>query len=254
MSKSKKLNSKLMQLFVLEYIKDFNATQAAIRAGYKSDTAKQKAYGLLKDERIKQAIDEAIAERKERLHIDADNVLYKWWQIATADYNELTQLRRVNCRYCWGNEHEYQWTPKEYEKACHEAEINMAADPTNIGGLNFDANRPPHPDCPECNGNGVEQVYIADTTKLSPEANLIYQGVKQTKFGLEVTTVDRMKALDNVARHLGMFKETINHVSEDGSMSPEPAPDLSRLTDDELRQLAVITAKTKGNSGGTGQA
>lgn len=29
--------------------------------------------------------------------IDADTVLFQWWQIANADPNELTQLRRFNC-------------------------------------------------------------------------------------------------------------------------------------------------------------
>ena len=52
-------------------------------------------------------------------------------------------------------------------------------------------------------------------------------------------TADRMKALDNVARHLGMFKDTVNHVSEDGSMSPpqpltpESAKAISKDLDDE---------------------
>ena len=39
-------------------------------------------------------------------------------------------------------------------------------------------------------------------------------------FGVKINMADQMKALDNVARHLGMFKDTVNHVSEDGSMSP----------------------------------
>lgn len=45
---------------------------------------------------IQNAIDEVIADRRKRFRIDADTVLLQWWQIANADPNELTQLRRFN--------------------------------------------------------------------------------------------------------------------------------------------------------------
>lgn len=222
MTKFDDLPSDKQRFFVLEYIIDFNATRAAIAAGYSEATATQQGYKLINDERVAAAIDEAIAERRKRLRIDADNVLHKWWQISTADYNELMQVRRVNCRYCWGREHEYQWTAKEYERACQEAEAEQLHEPSNIGGLDFNHNKAANQDCPECGGAGVEKIIINDSTQLSHAANLVYQGVKQTKTGLEVMTVDRMKALDNVARHLGMFKDTVNHISDDGSMSSKP--------------------------------
>lgn len=203
----KPITSKLMQMFVIEYIKDFKGTRAAIDAGYSPKTARQKANELLNDPRIESAVNDAIKDRMKRLRIDADNVLFKWWQIATADYNELTQLRRFNCRYCWGEDHEYQWTPKQYERACLDAQKDDQPEPYNLGGEFFERKRAPHPDCPECGGDGMEDIYFADTTQLSPQAKLLYQGAKETKFGIEIQTADRMKALDNVARHLGMFNE-----------------------------------------------
>jgi len=215
----KKLTT-MMQLFALEYIVDFNGKEAAIRAGYKPNYAGQQANRMLNDERILVAINEAIVERKKRLFITQDQVVTMWWQIANADPNELTQLRRFNCRYCWGDDHEYQWTPKQYERACLDAQKDDQPEPYNLGGGFYDRKRPPHPDCPECSGDGTEDVYFADTTKLSPQAKLLYQGVEQTKFGVKINMADQMKALDNVARHLGMFKDTVNHVSEDGSMTP----------------------------------
>lgn len=219
MAKAKALTPK-MKLFVLEYIIDYNGTQAAIRAGYSEKYAAQQAQKLLADDRINAAIEDAIADCVKRCHITKDMVLLKWWQIANADYNELTQLRRLNCRYCWGIDHEYQWTPKEYERACEKAMADNEPEPLNVGGTDYDRNKGANPDCPECSGHGIEHVYFADTTKLSAQAKLLFQGVKETKSGVEVMTADRMKALDNVARHLGMFKDTVNHVSEDGSMTP----------------------------------
>lgn len=206
-SKSKTLTEKKYQLFAERYIIDFNAAAAAIDAGYSPKRAAQQGYKLLQDERVQAAIDVAIAARKKRLRIESDTVLLKWWDIVNADPNELTQLRRFNCRYCWGENHEYQWTPKQYERACSDAQKDDKPEPDNLGGTFFDRKRAPHPDCPECSGEGIEDIYFADTTQLSPQAKLLYQGVEQTKFGLKINMVDKMKALESVARHLGMFNE-----------------------------------------------
>lgn len=208
----------MMQLFALEYIIDFNGKEAAIRAGYKPNYAGQQAHRLLNDERVLSAITDAIAERKKRLFITQDQVVTMWWQIANADYNELSSVRRVACGYCYGDN------------------ITMGDDDD---AREIDPSREPNPDCGICRGEGSPHVHIADTSKLSPSAKLLYQGAKETKFGIEVMTADRMKALDNVARHLGMFKDTVNHVSEDGSMSPpqpltpESAKAISKDLDDE---------------------
>lgn len=196
---SKKLTNTKHQMFVDEYIIDFNAKEAAIRAGYSPKTAAQQGYRLLQDERIGAAIDEAIAKRTKRMHITQDHVLGMWWQIANADYSELSSVRRVACGYCYGDN------------------ITMGDDDD---AREIDPSRDPNPDCGICRGEGSPHVHIADTEKLSPAAKLLYQGAKETKFGIEIQTADRMKALDNVARHLGMFKDTVNHVSEDGSMTP----------------------------------
>lgn len=208
----------MMQLFALEYVIDFNGKEAAIRAGYKPNYAGQQAHRLLNDERVLSAITDAIAERKKRLFITQDQVVTMWWQIANADYNELSSVRRVACGYCYGD--------------------NITMDDDD-DAREIDPSREPNPDCGICRGEGSPHVHIADTSKLSPSAKLLYQGAKETKFGIEVMTADRMKALDNVARHLGMFKDTVNHVSEDGSMSPpqpltpESAKAISKDLDDE---------------------
>lgn len=205
----KKLTNTLHKKFVAEYLIDGNAKEAAIRAGYSEKTAAQQGYRLTQRADIQEAITEATAEYVKSCHITKDMVLLKWWQIANADYNELMQLRRLNCRYCWGDNHAYQWTPREYERACEKAMANDEPEPLNVGGTDYDRNKAANPECPECSGHGIEHVYFADTTKLSPQAQMLYQGVKETKNGLEVMTADKMKALDNVARHLGMFKDNV---------------------------------------------
>ena len=70
----KKLTPK-QQLFVREYLKDLNATSAAIRANYSERTARQQASRLLSNVNIQNAIAELRDERNERLNIDVDYVI-----------------------------------------------------------------------------------------------------------------------------------------------------------------------------------
>lgn len=61
--------------FILEYLIDLNATQAAIRAGYSEKTAQAKGCGLKKEPAIKKAIQKALDKRAERTQTDADWVV-----------------------------------------------------------------------------------------------------------------------------------------------------------------------------------
>ena len=63
------------QRFIDEYLIDFNATQAAIRAGYSEDTAKQQGSRLLSNVDVRAAIDTAIRERSSRALLSQDAVL-----------------------------------------------------------------------------------------------------------------------------------------------------------------------------------
>lgn len=63
------------ELFCLEYLKDLNATQAAVRAGYSEDTAKQIGYENLTKPYLLERVQHLMAERTKRVEIDADYVL-----------------------------------------------------------------------------------------------------------------------------------------------------------------------------------
>lgn len=196
------------QRFVDEYLIDLNATQAAIRAGYSPKSAGRFAQELLLKTHIAEAIRDAQVERSERTKITQDDVLKMWHDLAAVDYNEISQLLNVNCRYCWGIDHEYQYTPKEWQRVCESADKEQASRPP-FGGDDFNHKRAPNPNCPECGGLGNATIHLHDTDRLSPQAKLAYQGAKAGKFGIEVLTTDRMKALDNIARHLGMFNDKL---------------------------------------------
>ena len=69
-------------IFVQEYLKDLNATQAAIRAGYSAHTAYSIGQENLNKPEIKQAIDAAMSERQQRTELTQDYVLHNLQEIA----------------------------------------------------------------------------------------------------------------------------------------------------------------------------
>jgi phage terminase small subunit len=77
------------QQFVLEYIKDFNGTQAAIRAGYSEKTARHIASENLTKPHIQESIQEEISKLQEETRDDAKMLLDQLREEATADYADL---------------------------------------------------------------------------------------------------------------------------------------------------------------------
>ena len=69
-------------VFVQEYLKDLNATQAAIRAGYSQHTAYSIGQRLLRNVEVSQAINSAMSERQQRTALTADYVLENLHEIA----------------------------------------------------------------------------------------------------------------------------------------------------------------------------
>lgn len=74
MAKKTSLNEK-QGVFVDEYLKDLNATQAAIRAGYSANTAKMQGSRLMTNDDIAAAIAERMEKRAKRVGITQDSVL-----------------------------------------------------------------------------------------------------------------------------------------------------------------------------------
>lgn len=221
--------------FVAEYLVDLNATQAATRAGYSKKTAAEQGARLLTNVKVQESIQAAMNKRAERTEITADMVLHRWWAIATADPNEIMHLRRLACRHCFGVNHAFQWRDAaEYEDAVRtaerEAELNDNPPdlPSCEGGFGYDRLSAPNLKCPICSGEGRLDLHMEDTRNLPAQARMLFAGVKQTQAGVEVKLQDQGKALENVARHLGMFKDKLevsggldNTTQDIGNLSPE---------------------------------
>lgn len=187
-------------------------------------------------------------------------VLKQYMQIATADVNELIEVRRLCCRHCHGYGHAYQYID-ETEWATHlaqtiewnEANERQRAEkrqparelPTLAGGVGFWKTNPPHEKCPVCFGDGTLDTHAHSTRNLKGAAKLLYAGVKQTAAGIEIKMRDQDGALDYLAKYLGIDKKTLELSGPNGgpvnfnTLKPE------ELTDE---QLAALIAKQHDNA------
>lgn len=75
--------------FVDEYLIDLNATQAAIRAGYKPNNAQQMGSENLSKPVISSAIAKAMAERSKRTGINQDRVIRELARIGFAKITDI---------------------------------------------------------------------------------------------------------------------------------------------------------------------
>jgi phage terminase small subunit len=89
---TKTLNPK-QQRFVDEYLVDLNATQAAIRAGYSRNSARQIGDENLSKPDIAAAVAMAKKERSERTEIDADWVLQQAVEVHRRCMQEVKPVR-----------------------------------------------------------------------------------------------------------------------------------------------------------------
>lgn len=201
------------QRFVEEYLVDLNGTQAAIRAGYSPRTANEQAAQLLAKLSVQRAVSEGRKQQQERTEITADRVLREAWGILTADARELVQVKVGCCRHCWGEGHRYQRTVAEYNfdhaewMAQRDAGKKVSEEFEEQGGIGYDSMRPPHPECPECCGDGYSRVVLADTRKISPAAAALYAGAEVTKTGIKVHMHDKLAAMEKLFKHLGLYEK-----------------------------------------------
>jgi len=225
--------------FVNEYCVDENATQAALRAGYSENGAGQQGHLLLKIIDIQEAIAERMEECAVAASITPEWVVGQWAKIAQADPNAIVQVRRTCCRHCHGFGHQYQWTEAEYSVAVDKAVDSGKPAPDGMGGFGFDPKADPAEDCPECGGEGVAQVYVADTRKL--KRHPLYAGAEQTRNGIKVNMRDKDAALFNLSRYLGMQIDRKEISGPGGGPVGVVGLTVDDLTDDQLAAILKVS-------------
>lgn len=236
-----KKKSPRVDVFIARYLVHMNGRRAAVEAGYSEHTARDIACELLAKPEVKEAVQRALDARIKRTEITQDKVLERFWDLATADPNELIEIRRICCRYCHGKGHRYQRTPREmqddlkkFERDKIQAEAigqKFTVQFDALGGIGYDPRRDPNPDCPECFGQGEALPFVKDSRDLSPQARRLYAGVEVNQNGMKIKMRDQDGALLNVAKHLGMFPSKVVH----GNDPDNPMPNITLFKLAELK-------------------
>ncbi len=90
--------TKKQRTFVQEYLIDLNATQAAIRAGYSTASARQIADENMSKHDIKNAIEKALAERSKRTGVNADRIVQELAKLAFVNPTDVMNMDEATVR------------------------------------------------------------------------------------------------------------------------------------------------------------
>lgn len=214
------------EAFAQAYIELDNASAAYRRVYANKDTKRETIWSNASREiahpdiarRIRELRDAAAAGTVLRV-VD---LIRDWYDIATADPNEIVTARTRCCRHCYGVEHKYQWRDDaEFMVAyvTYQAQharwvkqnspvIPEPQAPDGSGGTGYQHTLEPVLGCPECFGAGSPYVILHDTSQLSPAARKLYKGAKQDRYGaVEVMMHDQEAAREKLGRVLGAFKD-----------------------------------------------
>ena len=220
-------------LFCYAYLKhNFNGAKAyrEIYPDCSEPASRALASNLLTKDNVREFVARLIEQRIEETGIEVADVVRKLWATVTADPNELIEIRRNCCRYCYGVDGKYQYTKGEWDAALTNHDLatqNADRDnrkppqlPDPQGGVGFHKRMPPVPTCGECFGDGEEEVFVKDSRGLSPAARELYAGVKTTRDGIDIKTHSRDKAVELLGRHLAMFTDNVDHKNNGKSFEP----------------------------------
>jgi phage terminase small subunit len=190
------LNDKVIR-FCEEFIIDLNGTQAAIRAGYSAKTAHVQASRLLSYAKVQEKIAELQQLRSKRTEITADMVLK---ELAYVGFAKITDFLKVS-----------------------EASIDVEKEDP-IGDDDGEDDEDGLPVITE--RRFFKMVEIFETDKMPPEAIPAIASIKQGVKGIEVKLHDKVKSLELIGRHLGMFPTHVDVTSKGESIAKAPTMQL----------------------------
>lgn len=161
-----KLNGR-QQLFVLEYLIDRNATQAAIRAGYSEKTAKQIGSRLLTNVDVAEEIQRLGTKTAAKLEITRESIMQ---ELASVGFARASDFVRVET----------------------EPALKLGIHPITGEVINVP-------------GGYCQTVRITDTDELPEDKAAALAGIKQGANGIEVKLHDKVRALELLGKAVGMF-------------------------------------------------
>lgn len=160
------------RLFCLYYVRCFNATKAAIKAGYSRNTAMEQGYQLLQKISVREEIHRLKQSRLNRELLDEHDIFQKYMDIAFADITDFVQF---------GQEEEY---------VIGQFGLVQVEDP--VTGKKAPLKQK------------VNTVRFRESDSI--DGTLITE-VKNGKNGASIKLADRMKALEWLAEHMDIATE-----------------------------------------------
>jgi len=80
------------RLFCIYYIKNFNATLAAIKAGYSKDNASSIGYQLLQKTTVRNEIQRLKEQKRQAIMLSEDDIVERYMKIAFADMTDFVEF------------------------------------------------------------------------------------------------------------------------------------------------------------------
>ena len=152
-----------MKKFVDEYLVDFNATQAAIRAGYSSDTANEQGSQLLARPDIRELVAEGQKEVMERTQTFQDNAVD---ELKIVGFSDLADF------------------------------LTVKAD-----GI---VEQKPFNELTKAQTKCIKKIKQTVRSSHSADGTILHQTAV-----IEIELHDKLRALELLGRHLGMFNDTL---------------------------------------------
>lgn len=174
--------------FVEEYLVDLNATQAAIRAGYSARTAEQQGSRLLRNVQVAASVAAGQQDRSGRTEITADRVLQELAKIGFADIRKAVK-----------------WGSRLVERPAETLPEGESLEAQSHGGALKRR---------KAGDDGTDAFYVTAIEMLSSdemdeETAFAVSEVIQTKEGVRIKFHDKVQALTQIGRHLGMFTDKL---------------------------------------------
>lgn len=163
-------------IFANEYLIDLNGTRAYKEAypHVKNDnTAAAAATRLMNVPDVKEYIEKRIKDRLERIEVTQDDVI-----------QELAAVGFANV--------------PEYAKVVTKPVMIQTSEGDYVPALDSEGNQMYY-----------QAVEIEETEELTKRQIKAISGIKQGKNGIELTTYDKVKALELLGKHLGIFKDKV---------------------------------------------
>jgi len=181
--------------FCDEYLIDLNATRAykvAYSRCKKDETANAASSRMLRNVKVQEYISEKQQEIEERTEVTQDMVIKELAAIAFSKASDYAKLKKM-----------------KRNVPVFDGEDIVDYKEEEYTGIEF-----------------------TPTDELSEEQKKALAGIKEGKFGIQVDSCDKVKALELLGKHLGMFKEK---VTIDGNVNTNNP--FSGMSIEELRKI-----------------